>query len=241
MLTLIKNKTDFILQGGAADAEYRVNFKHIEWSARKFEISPSVNLATEKQLALSSGAIIPYVHLSANNHAIPRGTTNIVILRIVNGQLPMRQFYCLVSAASFNGDRSKSPFNYLPHDLQSIQLTVNTKAEPARPLKFDFANDNYHELYKLFCTTIGAYRDNVGPDISYENFKNGNVIYAFNLRPDREVGLDTVPTRQDGNISVSLSFTGQTSEGLLLLVFSEFANTCYFDKLRNYTTNHGVH
>ena len=236
-LILHKSKPEFFLQGGDATKTYRVDVTDIELETRKYELSAKRSLDIERTLAASGGGIVPFTHLAATNHFIPVGTTAFQIPRLVLGQVPNRIVFGVVSNAAFEGDVTKSPYNYILNGVSNIQLSIDGKPLPTRAL--DLTNDV--KAYENLFRATGQYGMNSTNGITFDQYKNGCHLYVFNTRPDQCTRQDIFPERRYGTVSMRIGFESATSEGLIVIVLCEFDQLYSIDKLRNITSDHGTH
>ena len=143
----------------------------------------------------------------------------------------------IVTNDAFSGDITKSPFNYLKHDVLNVQLSIDGKPLPTRPLEMT----NYARAYDNLFRNTGQYGKLTGCGITRKQFENGSLLYVFNCRKDQSSRQDIFPYRRTGTVSLRVTFENTTSEGLVVVVMSEFDQIYNIDKLRNITSDHGTH
>ena len=156
---------------------------------------------------------------------------------MVLGQIPLRIIFGLVTNEAFTGSIAKSPFNYKRHGVTSVQLSIDGKVLPARPLD----TTNYIDAYANLFRNTGQFCTNSTNGITMNQFQNGCCVYIFNCRVDQDIRNDIYPQRRRGTVSLRLTFESETTEGLTLVVISEFENVYIIDRLRNITSDHTIH
>jgi ribonucleoside-diphosphate reductase beta chain len=234
-IILQKSRPEFFLQGGDPTATYRIKIEAIQLETRKYELSPSLNQKIEKQLA--SNGSVPFTHLSATNYFVPIGSTSFQIPRLVLGQIPLRIIFGVVTNSAFTGDIAKSPFNFKRHGVTQFQFSIDGKVHPSRPLEVT----NFIEPYTNLFRNTGQYCSNTTCGITMDDFQKSFCIHVVNLRCDQSTRNDIYPHRQRGTVSLRMNFEAATSEGLTVVVISEFENIYLIDRLRNITSDHTIH
>lgn len=236
-LILQKSKPEVFLQGGAVGTVYRVNISDVEFHCAKLEISAKKRMEIERQLASRTGGVVPYSHISASNHFISTGSTKFQVPTIIQGQIPNRIIFGLITNKAFTGDTTLSPFMYKQHDVSTVQLCIDGRPLEARPLDMTTCLTAYDNLFR----NTSQFGLNSTNGITLNQFENGCLLYVFNCRIDRGTRQDLFPQRRTGTVSLSLNFGGTTTEGLVLICFSEYDQVYNIDKLRNFSSDHDMH
>ena len=99
--------------------------------------------------------------------------------------MPRRVVVGFVKHTAYNGLIKENPYNFQHFDIERIKLYVARHSIPYRDdLVFDFTSNKYmrgfNSLYK------GLYRSlyDTGNDITYDEYKGGYTLFAFNTTPD---------------------------------------------------------
>jgi hypothetical protein len=142
-----------------------------------------------------------------------------------------------VTNSAFTGDITKSPFNFKRHGVTKYQLSIDGRVYPPRPLEVT----DYIEPYANLFRNTGQYCSNTTCGITMEEFQNSYCLHVVNLRCDQEVRNDIYPHRTRGTVSLRMNFESATTEGLTVVVLSEFENIYLIDRLRNITSDHTIH
>jgi hypothetical protein len=87
----------------------------------------------------------------------------------------------------------------------------------AEKLEFDFEANNYREAYNTIAATLGQNYN------SYEDYKAGNVIYAFNTTPDMCTS-NNFNVQKVGSVSCSLEFNKAIEKQLTIIFYLEIDN-----------------
>ena len=108
------------------------------------------------QILLRTNAIYPMLSSSVNFSSIPANIRQHNIPGIATGILPTLLFVGLLPNSAKTGDISLNPFCFEPHDVASVQFTVNGTLQPAKRYEPNWASEkNYTRCYKEFVELIG--------------------------------------------------------------------------------------
>jgi hypothetical protein len=92
-------------------------------------------------------------------------------------------------------------------------------------MNIDFLKDNYLEAYKSLVKLISDL------DISYDEFKNGYAIYAFDLNPDVS-SSEHYSLLRDGVMNLDVKLTEKQNESITLMAYLEYDNVIEINKYR---------
>ena len=221
-IVLTRNEVNFSLIGEKGN--YKIFILNPRLKVRYALISPQVRLAHEAALA-KSNAKYPIDRVVMKNITIAKLTQSLDI-ELSSGYLPYQVIIGFVDHDAFNGTFDKNPFNFKNFGLVSIQLTSGCKHLPYdKELICDYLNgsNNFLETYN----TLFQGLDNLeGKDINLDDFKGGNALYVFNLKPDL-CNDEKLCQLEQGSVSVSLRFDKQISdlgEALKAIIFLKYKN-----------------
>lgn len=230
-ITIILNEPDFyMLETGTS--KLVINKSSI--LMRFCKINQSMILHHEKLLN-SQKALYPYAKSNIRSFVIPTGIQTISIDNIINGVLPDSLVFGFVTNEAFNGTKSKSPYNFQIHGMQSFGVYVNGALISGHPIELD--KYHYHKYIKayrsLFQNTQSLYKD-TSSMISYTDFRDGYFILPINLTPTLELtgGQCAHPLKQ-GTLKVELKFYDATKSPINMIVYSETNGMFSIDKNRN--------
>ena len=132
--------------------------------------------------------------------------------------MPSRVLVGFVHTDQYDGDFTTNPFLFQHLNLKEISLKAASRNIPySAPLEFDFAKDSYLEGY------MGLFKNiNETPNgLTYEDYKNGNTLYAFDLTPDMCSAEHTNITR-DGSLQLSVVFAKILERSITAIFYLEF-------------------
>ena len=84
----------------------------------------------------------------------------------------------IVTNDAFSGDITKSPFNYLKHDVLNVQLSIDGKPLPTRALEMA----NYAGAYDNLFRNTGQYGKLTGCGITRKQFENCTYLIVVKTR-----------------------------------------------------------
>ena len=85
---------------------------------------------------------------------------------------------------AYNGVIGKNPFNFKHNNINFIALYKDGEQIPSRPLQPDFAGRRFIRSFLSLYTETGQYYLDEGIDLTKDDFKGGNALFAFDLTPD---------------------------------------------------------
>lgn len=142
---------------------------------------------------------------------------------LINGTLPRRIIIGLVDSAAFNGDLSKSPFNFQHFNMTSVVLRKNGQAVPFSEIEMNFEQKCALQGYlALMSGTGNLFRNNHGLHIQpFADFGSGYGLLAFDLTPDHADG-NTFHLIKQGNVSLDIKLEKPSEAGITIVCYCEY-------------------
>ena len=235
-LSLQKSPMEFLLKRRNNNNQYRVNFISLQWHLRKVRYTESISKSVNQVLATNQGGIMPLNYNFPSNHTLT-ADQQAFDLQVSSGKIPYEIVIGITTTAQFMGHLTLNPFEYNHNNLQEIQLKVEDQTIPLEPLKMDFANDLYVEMYRNTMRSLGQYGRQITNNLSYANFPNGFCFYIFNLRTDESNSLTYYPEEKQGTIRLLLKFNGNLTEAHTVFLIRSYNNHLSVSRNRAYTGN----
>ena len=95
--------------------------------------------------------------------------------------MPSRVVLGFVKTSAYGGTLNEDPFYFNHIDVEYLNLKVASRSLPyAQGIRMDYTNNNYTQGYLTLHKNIRE----ASNGISYDNYKNGHTVYAFDLSPD---------------------------------------------------------
>jgi hypothetical protein len=115
------------------------------------------------------------------------------------------------------------------YDVKQLILKVSSRPVVySAGIKKVYSKDLYLEVYSTLYQNIAE----TGNDITYDEFKNGYTLYAFDLTADTCNG-EYFNELNDGNLELEVVFEKAKSEAISVLIYMEFDNLVEITKHRN--------
>ncbi|GFS72014.1 uncharacterized protein F54H12.2 [Nephila pilipes] len=206
--------------------------QHASLFVRKVKVAPSVVIAHE--IALGKGVIKMQIRRTeVKSFALSAGMQSITIPNAFIGQLLTRLITGMVSNTAFNGDFSKTPFNFKHYNL-SYLCTIDGNHIPSKTFQPKFDNDNsYSRCYMNLFTDLSHYHKDQDINISFSEYKDGYTLFAVDLTPDLSSEAMHYSILRNGNLTIDIKISKALPETVNLLVYSEYRNTIEIDKNRS--------
>lgn len=199
---------------------------------RKVRIKPALHLAYNKALERTN-LKYPLTRVEIKNITIPAGVLSRTIDNIYLGTLPKRVVVAFVSNAAFNGNFEKNPFFFDHHNLNFFQLYVDAQQIPAKALQPDFKNNLFISAYKTLYEGTGINSQDIGMEISREDYPHGNFLMVFDLTPDQSASSDHWNIQRNGSFRIEIRFSETLTTPIDMILYSENDNLMEIDRNRN--------
>jgi hypothetical protein len=221
-ITLEKNDPKFYFLGNAEN--FKVNYENAYLLVRRVNVLDSVKQAHASMME-STPALYPFKQVVIkefpNNYA-----TSVNIGSITKNDTPSRIVLGFVLTEAFTGNYNLNPYNFLNLNVEEINVKLNNNKIPySQGITVDFNNNNYFEGYSSLFKNIGMYSNG----ISYEKYKNGYTLFAFNLKPD--LCPSNTSVMQNGELHINCKFKNSVDKSITAIVYMEFDRTIQIDKL----------
>lgn len=245
-MRLIFNKApdNFCCLGTAAEAtvkatEPKLKILDVSLFVRKVQISKSVLAAHERALQ-TSRALYPIKRSLIKVFNLPKDQSVFYIDNITTGQMPSKLIAGIVTNNAFMGTNSLNPFKFGNNNLIFLVAKINNESFPRNPYMPDFENNNYQREYYDFFLNIGATQGKDIPKITYESYKSGHCLYAWNFNSDMEStdANEWISVPKQGNMSIELRFKSNLTEALKLICYFQYDNLIEIDSNRNIYLNY---
>lgn len=222
----------FGLISSANNGNFSFIFQRAYLLVRMIKPRESLRLAVEEALT-TTDAKYPVKKCEMRFYTFSGTSNSLHEPNLYSGHLPTRIALGLVETAALDGHFQKSPFNFKPFNVNEVNLKVNGKSITNDPIKIDLANSDYVLPYFWLYKGTGGFLDNESI-VNYEEYKNGNFLYVFDLTEDGDHGLDEYHQPKSGVISIDIRTSPAANHPLALVAMfeNEIIITC--DKDRNY-------
>ena len=228
-LRFIRSKSTFCLQG---EGNFKVSLKDVSLYCRKVRPSDAVRMGHIKALQLGS-AKYPLRRVEVKSFTIPQGNLTAIKENLFLGQLPKRVVIGFVDNDAYNGVIGKNPFNFKHNNINFIALYKDGEQIPSRPLQPDFAGRRFIRSFLSLYTETGQYYLDEGIDLTKDDFKGGNALFAFDLTPDLGSCGENFELVKNGNLRLEVHFAQALPATVNAVIYAEFDNLLQIDKSRN--------
>jgi hypothetical protein len=229
-IKLIRSLRNFHLMADAAS--YNTIIEDVALFVRKVKLNPTFPLEHNKMLSQNMNAKYPIRRGVVTSFTISQGNMSINKDNVILGQLPRRVVVGLVSNRAFNGSLKHNPFNFQHFDLNHLSLYAGGMQYPNKPLKPDFESNLFLRSYMTLFEGTNLLNADKGHGITRNAYKNGCVLYAFDLTPDMAEGSHVDPIKH-GSLRMDLHFKNALPETINVIVYAEYDNVIQLDRARN--------
>ena len=177
-LSLTKNDNKVIFCGSDSK-DYYIKFLSAFLLVRRVVVALSIMLAHANAL-LKMPAQYPYKRVIVK-HLNGTAGSNVGQFSVYTGTLPVRVLVGFVDTDALTGNYKKNSFNFKHFKIQEIEFKINSVVAPySKAIECNFDKNCYFQAY----TTLFKNIKDAPCDINYDEYANGNTLFAFNLSPD---------------------------------------------------------
>ncbi len=169
----------FLMALGLPTNQLSVEIENCYLQVRRVNVSDSMAVNHALQLEKTS-AKYPIKRVIMRQINCPNASS-FTLNNIHRGIMPSRVVLGFVLTDAFNGKIEKNPFNFQKMNVKSLKLKCASIALPyTEGIRLDWGTNRYIEAYDTIFQNIR----NMGCQLSYDDYKGGNTLYAFDLTPD---------------------------------------------------------
>ena len=228
-LKLYPNNRKFYLMAAADD--YKVKIKSARLELEKMTINPDV--LNEHAVKLQKqNAIYPLRRGDIKTFSIPTGNSNIIKENMFMGKLPRRLVIGLVDSSAFNGDITKSPFEFKTCGLNYLCAYVDGDRYPNKAFTPDYDNGRYMDCFHSLYDGTGTLNEDRTLSIDRDDYIKGYALYIIRLSPG-EPDCMAYELTQKGNIRLEMKFKSPLTSTVTAIVYAEYDDQLEIDHDRN--------
>ena len=221
-IKITKNNPNFYMLGN--ENKFAFVYDEVFLRIKRQVISPSVMAALTK-VSEQTPFKYPLKRTVLKPFVIPHAS-NKFTLPICKGIMPRRALFFFIETTAFDGAIGENPFNFKNFGVSTLNLKINSKSLPnTNGINMNYPKNNYLEGFKSLVKLIPDL------DISYEEFKNGYAIYAFDLNPDIS-STEHYSLLRDGVMELDVKLSEKIDKSITLMAYLEYDNVIEINKYR---------
>lgn len=233
----IKSVNDFaIISTITPIKKFKFKILDVTLLIKKIKVNTEVMLAHAMVLE-KHNVIYPINRTVLKYFSISSGLTDITRENVFMNKMPSRVVIGLVRTAAFNGDLGLNPFEFSTFNLSYLALTIGNQTFPNPPFTPNYNINEYSREYLSNYTALDLFKRNKGNCITFEEFKEGNALYAFDLTPEEQASADHLSRHKHGNLRLSIKFKSPLIHNVTVIVYAEFESEIIISKDRTVIYN----
>lgn len=197
----------------------------------KVTLSPSILVAHAKILQ-TRPAQYHFRRTEMLHYSISEGTFMKSIENILCGRTPIRLVMGLLKNSAFNGNLKENIFNFEHFNLNYLNLSVNGMTVGSKPTTPNYTTGEYMVPYIMSFMGSGVNLVDDGFCISRDDYAKNNVIYTWDLTPDKSASETHWSLPSNGGMRVELGFSAALPTTVSLIILAEFRETLEIDLAR---------
>ena len=210
------------------DKSYKLVITNAILKVCQVSVHPAMILAHDQALSRSP-AVYPFWRSDVKSFTISPGSQTFMIDNIYHGHVPSKIILGFVLNEAYSGNIKLNPFNFIHQNVNNLEVTVDGVPVPHRPLKPDFANNDYLPSYLSLMDS--DYDVNSGIIISSEDYPNGYSLFLFDLQSYLNTDIMSKPIK--GHVRISLNFASPLTSSINAIVYAKFPDIIAIDQSRN--------
>ena len=224
------NSPAFYLMNQAA-GNYKLQIQEASLITRYVRLLPSVNLKIESMLK-THPAIYPLKASEVRTFNLAVGCQNGTWEGVSSGEVPEVLVVALVDNRRFAGTKTLNAFKFEHFGLSSINLTLDARSVPFKPMTFAEDNDFLCAFNRVFTELgLGNHRTN---SLERKYFKDHYAFFCFNLKPAG--GDSTIPVApRQGSLRLEFTFRQPLARTVTVLAHTTFTRILQIDSQRKVT------
>ena len=242
-IEFMKQSNGFALTSNANADTFKVKIVSMKLFVKKVRVRASVKVELEAQL-LKEPALYNLRQASVRPMFISAGAKQVSFENIFPaGVVPNFGIVGLLTQSKFRGDYS-SPYEFLPHSLTSLKITINGQVSPSpdgfSPQYSSTTQPNWTEEYfSLFGHQMKQNQEKI---VSYDEYTKGFCLYYFTFGNENPMNHDHVTLKRIASgARLDLTFdSNSANEALVALLYSECQGQLAIDGQRKVTRDYYI-
>lgn len=205
--------------------KYAIEIQDARLQITKHTLYPTLMLNHIKKL--DSGALMQYPmrRVECKSMHIVSGTIHLNTESLISGMIPARILLTLVKATDQVGKLTTNPFIFGHNNVNFVHVTVNSDQIITSPIEVDYTAGTYMEAYYNLFYGMGIIGEDLGVDLTLQEFKDHFCVYLYNLTQVKDAF--TIP--QYGTVRIEIKFKQAPTEALTLIALAEYPSVLTID------------
>lgn len=226
-LRFARSTSDFMVISAETDKKYKIKINSATFHVRQLQVLPEIALGHQHLLKSGKSVKYPIVRVSCSSYTIMTGVLSDHRGNLYLGHLPKRVILGITKNQNFNGTLGTNAFHFGVQNVSSMQLSVNGRGIPSKPIMTSYSDDGEGEIYnRAYYLMMSGLHKTVGGDELYltpEQWRNGYGFYVFQISEDYHSN-EMFGMERSGSMSLDIVFRKPTTEPLSVVCLYEFQN-----------------
>jgi len=208
------------------DAIFIVDIQEARLIVQKHTLLPSIQVSHLQMWESGRPISYPMRKVEIKTYTLAPGTVQSTNENLICGLLPDGVIIGFTSSVAHMGSIQTNPYNFEHFGIKYIDVSINGDQPTALPIHLDWDSDQYIQSYYNIFGGLGIANDDIGLEVTREEFKNGKALFVYDLRHVRE----SFATPKYGNVKIDLKFTAGLTSAVTVLVYAEYQSVLHIDK-----------
>ena len=220
-----------------AGTDLKVDIENCNLFIRRVAVNPSVIEGHARGLS-TKNAIYRIPRYQVVTHIITKGQREATKDNLFTTETPKLMLVGLVDHNAYNGDYKKNPYNFQNYDINKLVLYRNGEIVHGQALTPNYKTNQYTGAYAHTMSSLKFFNTDDSNGVTYEDFKDGYNIYAFDLTSDNNANSSYLNASLERGLRLEMKFGTALPENVNLIIFGLFDSHFEITKLRNVIVNH---
>ena len=190
---------------------------------RRVQIAPSIELAHARAMLAGKNALYPLRRGEIEVMSVPAFQQTVSRDNLFMSKLPKKLIIGLMNNSNFSGALNQHPFEFDHFHANNIEVSIDGENVCGTPMQLDYTDQKYMRAYDgLFHALNKSYND-VGLDITYNDFPNGYCLYCFDLTADGCGNTSShLELSRQGNLRFKMTLARPLASTINVIIYGEF-------------------
>lgn len=210
------------------DKEYKIRVLEAKLHANRVKLYDDVQKKYDNRLN-TAGFLYPMSTPITKTKTVSSGDQN-VDHTFFTGKLPERIYIWQISQRAYNGEIDKNQFNFLPFEINKIQVFKNGRSVPSGQGLMNMQQQLYLNAYLTTAESINS------PEtfkIPFDTYVNGYFLVVIDISSDFSAGCDYDNIEEYGTLRVVIDYKDPLKEPITLFCMGEIQEILKIDGNRN--------
>lgn len=217
-----------LTEGSVFDEQLKIMDTYMD--VKKVIVNSKIESMHQQILNKGQRLYYPFFDYQTLSFVVSKGSLQFTSETLMT-EVPQFAIVAITNSKGFNGEISRSPFDFKSNGLSSVHMTVNGEKQMMSNMNMSIDNKQYMRLYRLFCDVISSHGEM--SDLTVEDYVS-NTYFLVPVNWSNTGKEDRFALQKTGNVKVHLTFESDTASNLNVLFYYVTPKILSIDKSHVY-------